>query len=111
MGIRADRNRSSMLAMQQLVEEEPGEEIMKRVEVFRDLLARTLVGEVTWINAIVRYLVSPREAGSVKTRLSPRLLAALNAEPDRAMVPPEPTVRHIHGARSCSQDHLPRKGL
>jgi small-conductance mechanosensitive channel len=88
--------------MQQIVEKELGEEMMKRVEVFRDLLARTpvdelevrsrprvifRVDEVTWIDAIVRYLVSPREAGSVKTRLIPKLLAALNAEPDRVMFP------------------------
>jgi small-conductance mechanosensitive channel len=88
--------------MQQIVEKELGEEMMKRVEVFRDLLARTpvdelevrshprvifRVDEITWINAIVRYLVSPREAGSVKTRLIPKLLAALNAEPDKVMFP------------------------
>jgi hypothetical protein len=89
---------------------------MKRLEVFRDLLVRTSVDElevcshprvifrvdeITWINVIVRYLVSPREAGSVKTRLIPKLLCSR----------PEPTVSHIHGGRSCSQDHLPRKGL
>lgn len=88
--------------MQQIVEKELGEEMMKRVELFRDLLARTpvdelevrsrprvifRVDEVTWINAIVRYLVSPREAGSVKTRLIPKLLAALNAQPDKVMFP------------------------
>ena len=88
--------------MQQIVEKELGQEMMKRVEVFRQLLARTpvdelevrshprvifRVDEVTWINAIVRYLVSPREAGSVKTRLIPKLLAALNAEPDKVMFP------------------------
>src|SRR5438034_5405125 len=88
--------------MQQIVEKELGEEMIKRVEVFRDLLARTpvdelevrshprvifRVDEVTWIDAIVRYLVSPREAGSVKTRLIPKLLAALNAEPERVMFP------------------------
>jgi small-conductance mechanosensitive channel len=88
--------------MQQIVEKELGEEMMKRVEVFRQLLARTpvdelevrshprvifRVDEVTWIDAIVRYVVSPREAGSVKTRLIPQLLAALNAEPQRVMFP------------------------
>jgi small-conductance mechanosensitive channel len=88
--------------MQQIVEKELGEEMMKRVEVFRELLARTpvdelevhshprvifRVDEITWIDAIVRYLVSPREAGSVKTRLIPKLLAALNAEPERVMFP------------------------
>ncbi len=88
--------------MQQIVEKELGEEMIKRVEVFRQLLARTpvdelevrsrprvifRVDEVTWVDAIVRYLVSPREAGSVKTRLIPKLLAALNAEPQRVMFP------------------------
>jgi small-conductance mechanosensitive channel len=88
--------------MQQIVEKELGEEMMKRIEVFRELLARTpvdelevrshprvifRVDEVTWIDAIVRYLVSPREAGSVKTRLIPKLLAALNTEPERVMFP------------------------
>ena len=88
--------------MQQIVEKELGEEMIKRVDVFRELLARTpvdelevrshprvifRVDEVTWVDAIVRYLVSPREAGSVKTRLIPKLLAALNAEPEKVMFP------------------------
>jgi small-conductance mechanosensitive channel len=88
--------------MEQLVAEELGEEMMKRVEVFRQVLARTpvdelevrsrprvifRVDELTWVDAVVRYLVSPREAGAVKTRLIPKLLAALNAEPDRVMFP------------------------
>jgi small-conductance mechanosensitive channel len=88
--------------MQQIVEKELGQEMMKRVEVFRELLARTpvdelevrahprvifRVDEITWIDAIVRYVVSPREAGSVKTRLIPKLLAALNAEPEKVMFP------------------------
>jgi small-conductance mechanosensitive channel len=88
--------------MQQIVEKELGQEMMKRVEVFRELLARTpvdelevrahprvifRVDEITWIDAIVRYLVSPREAGSIKTRLIPKLLAALNAAPEKVMFP------------------------
>src|SRR5438874_8504729 len=88
--------------MQQIVEKELGEEMMKRVQTFRELLARTPVDELdvhehprvifrvadnTWLEAIVRYLVSPREAGSVKTRLIPKLLAALNAAPDKVMFP------------------------
>jgi len=88
--------------MQKVVEEELGEEMMKHVETFRDLLARTPVDELevrerprvifrvnenTWLEAIVRYLVSPREAGRVKTRLIKKLLAALNTAPDRVMLP------------------------
>ena len=88
--------------MQRVVMEEIGEEMMKRVEVYRQVLARTpvdelqvrehprvifRVDEVTWIDAIVRYLVSPRESGSVKSRLVPKLLAALNAAPEKVMFP------------------------
>jgi len=88
--------------MQKITEEELGQEMIERVQTFRDLLARTPVDELevhkrprvifrvsenTWLEAIVRYLVAPREAGNVKTRLIKRLLAALNAAPDKAMFP------------------------
>ncbi len=88
--------------MQKIVEEELGEEMMERIAVYRDLLARTpvdelevrehprvifRVDEVTWVDAIVRYLVAPREAGSTKSRLIPKLLAALNAAPEKVMFP------------------------
>src|SRR5205814_5471757 len=35
----------------------------------------------TWLDAIVRYLVRPREAGRIKTRLIKKMLERLNAEP------------------------------
>jgi small-conductance mechanosensitive channel len=88
--------------MQKITEEELGKEMIARVQTFRDLLARTPVDELevrehprvifrvnqnTWLEAIVRYLVPPREAGRVKTRLIKKLLAALNAAPDKVMFP------------------------
>ena len=88
--------------MQKVTEEELGKEMIDRVRTFRDLLSRTPVDELevherprvifrvsenTWLEAIVRYLVSPREAGRVKTRLIEKLLAALNAAPDKVMFP------------------------
>jgi len=88
--------------MQKITEEELGKEMLKRVQTFRELLARTpvdeldvhehprvifRVGENTWLEAIVRYLVAPREAGRVKTRLIKKLLAALNTAPDKVMFP------------------------
>jgi small-conductance mechanosensitive channel len=88
--------------MQKITEDELGEEMLKRVETFRDLLARTpvdelevrerprvifRVGENTFLEAIVRYVVPPREAGRVKTRLIKKLLTALNAAPDKVMFP------------------------
>jgi len=35
----------------------------------------------------VRYLVEPRLAGPVKTRLTRKMLERLNAEPDKVMLP------------------------
>jgi len=88
--------------MERIVEEEIGEDMEERVGVYRELLGKTPVNElevrahprvffrvdeVSWIDAIVRYVVPPREAGAVKTRLIPKLLAALNAEPGKVMFP------------------------
>src|SRR5881394_1373746 len=88
--------------MERIVQEEIGEAMEERVTIYRDLLSKTPVNElevrahprvffrvdeVTWIDAIVRYVVPPREAGALKTRLIPKLLAALNAEPDKVMFP------------------------
>ncbi|HEX4667066.1 MAG TPA: mechanosensitive ion channel family protein [Chthoniobacterales bacterium] len=91
--------------MQRLVEEELGEAMLERVQQYRELLARTPVDELevrehprvvfrvsenTWLEAIVRYLVAPREAGPVKTRLIKKLLPALNAAPDKVLFPKGP---------------------
>ena len=38
-------------------------------------------------DCIVRYLVHPREAGRIKTRLVEKLLAALNTQPDKVLFP------------------------
>jgi small-conductance mechanosensitive channel len=88
--------------MQRVAEKEVGERMMKQVTVFRELLAQTPVDELqvrahpavlfrvnanTWLDAIVRYLVHPKEAGRVKTRLIKKLLAELNAAPDRVLFP------------------------
>jgi small-conductance mechanosensitive channel len=88
--------------MQETAEEEIGEAMMERVEVYRELLAHTPVDQLevrerpsvifrvsdnTWIEAIVRYLVVPKEQGRVKTRLITKMLARLNAEPERVMFP------------------------
>ena len=88
--------------MKRVAEKEVGEAMMKQVEVFRQLLAQTpvnqlevqerpvvmfRVSEIGWLEAIVRYLVHPKEAGRVKSRLIQELLTQLNAEPDRVMFP------------------------
>ena len=88
--------------MQKIAEEQVGESMIEKVKIFRDLLARTPVdhlevqerpsvlfraSENTWIEAIVRYLVHPKESGRVKTELTRKLLTALNAAPDRVLFP------------------------
>ncbi len=88
--------------MQRVAAEEVGERMMKQVRVFRELLAQTPVDQLevreypavlfrvnanTWLDAIVRYLVHPKEAGRVKTRLIKKLLKELNAAPERVQFP------------------------
>jgi small-conductance mechanosensitive channel len=88
--------------LQQVVEEEIGERMMDLVRTYRELLSQTPVDELeiqerpvvhfrasenTWLEAIVRYLVHPKESGRVKTRLTKKLLEKLNAEPERVLFP------------------------
>jgi small-conductance mechanosensitive channel len=88
--------------MREAAEEELGEAMIERVRTFREVLARTPVDELqvnerpsvlfrvnanTWIDAIVRYVVDPRHAGSIKTRLIGTMLARLNAQPERVKFP------------------------
>jgi small-conductance mechanosensitive channel len=88
--------------MKEVAEREVGEEMMKQVAVFREILAQTPVNQLevqerpvvlfrvsdnTWVEAILRYLVSPKEAGRVKSRLILELLERLNAAPERVLFP------------------------
>jgi small-conductance mechanosensitive channel len=88
--------------MREVAEEEIGEAMLERVKTYRELLAQTPVDQLevrghptvlfrinqnTWVDAIVRYLVKPREAGRVKTKLITKMLERLNAEPERVGFP------------------------
>jgi small-conductance mechanosensitive channel len=88
--------------MQQVVEEELGEQMLDLVQVYRELLHQTPVDELeikerpvvhfrasenTWLEAIVRYLVHPKESGRVKTRIIKKLLDKMNDEPERVLFP------------------------
>jgi small-conductance mechanosensitive channel len=88
--------------MKEVVEEEVGQNMREKVKVYRTILAKTPVDELevkehpvvhfrvaenTWLEAIVRYLVHPKEAGRVKTRLIKKMLTRLNAAPERALFP------------------------
>jgi small-conductance mechanosensitive channel len=88
--------------MREVAEDEIGQAMRERIRTYRELLAQTPVDELTvrehpsvvfrvnqntWIDASVRYLVEPREAGRVKTRLIQKMLQRLNAAPDRVGFP------------------------
>jgi small-conductance mechanosensitive channel len=88
--------------MLEVAEKEIGSAMVERVKVYRDLLAKTPVDELTvqekpvvlfrvnentWLEAILRYLVDPKRAGRVKTNLLRELLKRLNAAPDRVLFP------------------------
>lgn len=88
--------------MQLAAEEEVGESMRKEIRKYREILARTPVDEVevqerpsvhfrvnanTWLDATVRYLVDPKQAGRVKSRLIVKMLERLNAAPERVKFP------------------------
>lgn len=88
--------------MKTAVEEEMGSKMSERVAVYRELLAETPVDHLevedkpavlfrvnpnTWVDATVRYLVTPRRAGRRKTVLTRRILERLNAEPQKVLFP------------------------
>ncbi len=88
--------------MRQVAEEEIGEAMLERVRTFRSLLSETPVDQLevreypnvlfrvndnTWLEAIVRYLVEPRRAGRVKSKLIEKMLTELNNEPNKVMFP------------------------
>jgi small-conductance mechanosensitive channel len=88
--------------MTETAEEELGPRMEERVFTYRELLAKTpvdhlevaerptvifRVNPVTWVDATVRYLVAPRNAGRRKTALTKKIIERLNAAPDRVMFP------------------------
>ena len=88
--------------MKEVVEKHIGNIMSEKVKVYKSILSKTPVDELdvkehpvvhfrvsenTWLEAIVRYLVLPKEAGRTKTRLIKEMLARLNAEPDRVLFP------------------------
>ena len=81
---------------------EVGETMAERVRAYRCVLDKTPVDQLDvkeeptvfvrvnddgWIDAIVRYLVDPKEAGRIKTTILRKMLQELNAEPDRTLFP------------------------
>lgn len=85
-----------------IVHEDMGPEMEERVELYRSLLQETPVDELevrrggsvgfrahdnTWLEVVVRFLVEPKQSGTVKGRLFTKMMQALRAQPDRVMFP------------------------
>lgn len=85
-----------------VVEKEIGEAMVRRVKRFKKILADTPVDELdvnefpsvilnahsnTWIEVIVRYLVEPKNTGSVKRRLFDAVMTELKKHPDKVILP------------------------
>jgi small-conductance mechanosensitive channel len=88
--------------MEEVAESAIGPEMRAHIDTYRKVLAKTPVNALdvrerpsvffrvhdnTWLEAIVRYLVDPRQAGRVKNRLVREMVTRLNASPDRVLFP------------------------
>jgi small-conductance mechanosensitive channel len=88
--------------MAEVAETELGATMQDKVALYRGILAKTPVDHLevqerpvvffrvsdnTWLEAIARYLVQPKQAGRIKNRMTRNMLAALRKEPDRVKFP------------------------
>ena len=88
--------------MTAVAREKIGDQMRQEVSIYRKLLANTPVDELnvneepmvffrpnenTWIEAIARYLVHPKQTGRVKTDMIRSMLERLNEQPDRVRFP------------------------
>ncbi len=88
--------------MREVVTEELGPAMVERVEQVRALLANTPVDRLTirehpvvmvrvsqntWLEPFVRYLVDPKRAGELRSRLTAEIIGRLRAAPDKVRFP------------------------
>lgn len=88
--------------MKKVVEDEIGEEMMRRIKIYRNLLEETPIDEMevnerptitfrasvnSWLEVVVRFLVEPKKAGKTKQILLNKLLMALRKEPNKVIFP------------------------
>ena len=89
-------------ALRDVARQEVGDEMREHVATYRQLLAKTPVGKIevseeplvlfranenAHIEVIVRYLVQPKKAGQINTRLVKKMLRKLNEQPDKVLFP------------------------
>jgi small-conductance mechanosensitive channel len=88
--------------LREVTKAELGPEVAKRIRDLKDLIEQTPVDELdireypyisfrthsnTWVEAIVTYLVEPKQAANIRTRIVKHAIAELLKSPDRVMFP------------------------
>lgn len=90
------------ISMKSITEDVLGHALDEKVKMYHDILKNTpldydqvmdkptvsfRVNENTWIEARVHYLVSPQDAGAVKTNVIKKLLSAFNKDDNKVIFP------------------------
>lgn len=88
--------------MREIAKKEMGDEMAENIKKYKSLLEQTPVDELeikeypfvsfrthynTWLEAMLTYLVEPKQAVNVRTNLIKSITAALLKEPDKVMFP------------------------
>ena len=88
--------------IRKVTKDELGPEMAKRVEDLKELVKQSPIDAMeikeypfvslrinanTWVEVMVTYLVSPKQAASVRSKIIKRVIAALSEQPDKTMFP------------------------
>ena len=88
--------------MRNVAKEELGPEMIDRIKEFRKIIQQSPIDELeirdypficfrintnTWVEAIVTYLVEPRQAATIRSVLIKKIVAQLLQQPDKVMFP------------------------
>ena len=88
--------------MRNVAKEELGPEMIDRIKEFRQIIQQSPIDELeireypficfrintnTWVEAIVTYLVEPRQAATIRSVLIKKIVAQLLQQPDKVMFP------------------------
>jgi small-conductance mechanosensitive channel len=88
--------------IKKVTKEELGEEIAEKIKDLKELISQTPVDEIdikeypfvsfrinnnTWVEVTVTYLVPPKQAATIRSRIIKRILNELLKEPEKALFP------------------------
>ncbi len=88
--------------IKRVAKQELGEEMERKISTFKEILEQTPVDELdikeypyvsyrisinTWVEVILTYLVEPKQASDIRTRLVKNIISELLKEPDKVMFP------------------------